>query len=160
MRHPLCALGSGLTGGFTSWDATLEGLILLLAYDKSWMYVNVFPDKLKHIPWFAVYSVGPSLLRWLERLGYFLNVVSLRLRITTLIIERSQSSITLHGSYGLFSDLGKCLPHVFNLVFRWDSARLLGSSTHPLLSLVTHYVLLITHRETGDSDLPILIFST
>jgi len=70
------------------------------------------------------------------------------------IIEPSQPFRGLHRRYGLFSFLGKCLPHVFNLSFRQDSARLLGILTQPACLTCHPLTLLTTHLETGDSGLP------
>ena len=68
------------------------------------------------------------------------------------IIEQSQSSKTLQRLYGLFFVIGKCLPHVY-------SARLLGISTQPACLTCHPLILLITHSETGNSNIPAYAFA-
>jgi hypothetical protein len=74
-----------------------------------------------YLPWFAVYSVAVSLLRWLTGLVFLLLCFWVLTWGVRFIIGRSQDSRILHRPYGF---LRLCCPAVY-------SARTLGTSTHP-----------------------------
>lgn len=68
--------------------------------------------------------------------SYFKSSKTLVLRKEYVSLSDGPHGVTVRRPYGLFSSLGKCLPHVY-------SARLLGISTQPAC-LTCHPLILLT----------------